>query len=140
MALNKTKYIQEATFMLSDKKTYEPLKKDPTNTIRNKVNNIIKLWKSKNYINEKIAYYFKSSNPLPTRFYGLPKIHKPNHPLRPIVPVPHGQKIISLDAVSLFTNVQIGIAIKGIKDRWPQIQPHIKMPWCQFENGLSLLI
>ena len=27
----------------------------------------------------------KSSNPLPARFYGLPKIHKPNNPLRLIV-------------------------------------------------------
>ena len=43
-----------------------------------------------------------------------------------------------LDAVLLFTNVQIGIAIKGIKDRWPQIQTHIKMPWYQFENGLRV--
>ena len=161
VAMNKTKYIQEATLMLPDKKTYEPPKKDPTSTIYNKVNNIIKIWKSKNFINEKIAYSLKSSNPLPARFYGLPKIHKPNHPLRPIVSfcgsptynlasfyndvisnniippisrvknsfdfaekiknlqVPPGYKIISLDAVSLFKNVQIGIAIKGMKDRWP---------------------
>ena len=93
----------------------------------------------------------KSSNPLRARFYGLPKIHKPNNPLRPIVSfgrsptynlasfynnvilknitppisqvensfdfiekvkktkIPPSYKIISLDAVSLFTNVQIGV-------------------------------
>ena len=120
----------------------------------------------------------KSDNPLPARFYGLPKIHKPDNPLRPIVSfcgsptynlasfyskiltndinppisriknsfefiqkiknitIPPGHKIISLDAVSLFTNVQIGIAMTGIKSRWHQIQPHAKMPWHQFEKGL----
>ena len=178
--MDKNKYIQAATLMLSDKKTYEPLKKDPTNTIHNKVNNAIKLWNDKNYINEITANSLKSSNPLPARFYGLPKIHKLNFPLRPIVSfcgsptynlasfynniisnnitppisriknssdfiekiknieVPLNHKIISLDAVSLFTNVQIGIAIKGIKERWLKIQPHAKMPWYQFEKGLRI--
>ena len=124
--------------------------------------------------------YVKSNNPLPAKFYGLPKIHKPDHPLRPIVSfcgsptynlasfynniiscnvpppfsrvknsfdfidkikniqVPLSHKIISLDAVSLFTNVQIGLAFKGIKEIWPQIQPKTKMPWYQFEKGLRI--
>ena len=85
VAMDKNKYIQEATLMLSDKKTYVPLKKDPTNTIHNKVNNVIKLWKDKNYISKITTNSLKSSNPLPDRFYGLPKIHKMNFPLRPIV-------------------------------------------------------
>ena len=45
----------------------------------------MKLWKEKNYVNENTANSLKSSNPLPARFYGLPKIHKVNYPLRPIV-------------------------------------------------------
>ena len=161
--MNKTKYIQESTLLLSDQKTDKPLKTDLTSTIHYKVNSIIEIWKRKNYINEKIAYSLKSSNPLPARFHELPKIHKPNHPLTPIVSfcdittcnlasfyndiisnniiglisrvrksfdfvkkiknlqVPPGQKIISLDTVSLFTHVQFGIAIKGIEERWPLI-------------------
>ena len=85
VAMDKNKYIQEATLMLSDKKTYEPLKRDPTNVIHNKVNNLMKLWKDKNYVNENTANSLKSSNLLPARFYGLPKIHKVNFALRPIV-------------------------------------------------------
>ena len=50
--------------------------------------------------------------------------------------IPSGYKIISLDAVSLFTNVQIRLAMKSIKLRWSQIQPHVKMPWYQFEKGI----
>ena len=69
VAMNKHDYIHQATLVLADKKTYEPLKKDPTNTIHNKVNNLIKIWKEKNYISVKIANSLKSSNPLPARFY-----------------------------------------------------------------------
>ena len=53
VAMDKNKYIQEATLMLSDKKTYEPLKKDPTNAIHNKVNNLMKLWKEKNLLRKR---------------------------------------------------------------------------------------
>ena len=145
--MNKNDYIHQATLMLADKKIYEPLKKDLTNITHNKINNLIKLWKDKNYISINITNSLKSRNPLPARFYGLPKIHKPNHPLRPIVSfcgtatynlasfyntiivnkiirptsrikisfdfiekikniqVPLNYNFISLDAVSLFTNV-----------------------------------
>ena len=65
VAMDKNKYILQATLMLSDKKTYEPLKKDPTNITHNKVNNLIKLWREKNYITENLAHTLKSSNPLP---------------------------------------------------------------------------
>ena len=71
--------------MLLDKKSYEPLKKDPTNTIHNKVKDLIKLWKDENYIFENTAKSLKPSKPLPARFYSLPKIHNLYYPLRPIV-------------------------------------------------------
>ena len=32
-------------------------------------------------------------------------------------------------------NVQTGIAITGIKNKWHEIQPHTKLPWYQFEQG-----
>ena len=171
VAMDKNKYISEATRILSDKKPYVLLKKDPTNMTHKKVNNLINLWKKKNYITGTVANSLKSNNPLPAKFYGLPKIHKPVHPLRPIVsfcgsptynlasfysniiscnvPPPFSRvknsfdsidkikkiqvalshKIISLDAVWLFTNVQIGLAFKGMKERWPQIERKTKMPW-----------
>ena len=47
--------------------------------------------------------------------------------------IPPDHKIISLGVVSFFTNVQIGIAIKGIKERWVKIQPHVNIPWYQFK-------
>ena len=64
-------------------------------------------------------------------FFGFDFIHKIKN-----FTMPPGYKIIPLDAVSLFTNVRIGVAITGIKNRWHQIQPHTKLPWYQFEKGL----
>ena len=57
VAMHKNKYTQEP-LMLSDKKIYEPLKTDPTNTTHNKVINFIKLWRDKNYISENQATHF----------------------------------------------------------------------------------
>ena len=42
VALDKNKYIEGVKTMLAKKKTYIPLKKDPTNITQNKVNNLIK--------------------------------------------------------------------------------------------------
>ena len=68
----------------NSKSTDNFLKNNPdiyhTNTIHNKVNNIIKLWKSKNYINEKIAYSLKSSNPLPDSFTDYQNSTNPTTP------------------------------------------------------------
>ena len=86
VAMGKNKYILQPSLMLSDNKTYEPLKKDPTNITHNKANNLIKLWREKNYITEKLAQTLKPSNPSQAKFYVLPKIHKPNYPLRPSFP------------------------------------------------------
>ena len=70
----------------------------------------MKLWKEKNYVNENIQN----------------------------IQMPPNYKIISIDVVSLVTSVQIGIAIKGTKERWANIQPHVNMPWYQFEKGLRI--
>ena len=64
--------------MLSDKNTYETLKKDPTNITHKKVNDLIKLWKNKNYINESMANSLKSISPLTARFYDSSNSHKSN--------------------------------------------------------------
>ena len=84
VALDKTKYVNGIKPMLSETRTYIPLKKDPTNTTQKKVNCPVKNWEKKNYSNHSMAKLLKSDNLLPVRFYGLPKVHKPNNPLRPI--------------------------------------------------------
>ena len=149
VAIDKNKYINDVQLMLSVKNIYETFKRVPTNTTHKNFNDLIKLWKNKNYINESMSNSLKSSNPLAARFYGFPKIHNPSNLLRSIdsfcgspaynlpsfynnvisknitppisqvknsfdfiekvknTKIPPRYKIISLDAVSLFTKFKL---------------------------------
>ena len=77
-------YIQEAQRQLSDRRFYDKLSADPPQACQRKV---------KSTINDMIATCaLPPSNknlvlttPHTSRFYLLPKIHKPNNPGRPIV-------------------------------------------------------
>ena len=71
--------------LLEDKNTHRPLKMDPTNKQRNRLINILRSIKSEGRPEDhtyKNMYPTGVSSP---KLYGLPKIHKKNIPLRPIV-------------------------------------------------------
>ena len=84
VVMDKQDYINKAHQLLNQN-TYKVISKDPTNTIKNKLINILKGIKTKTGLG---INTFKSMYPtgcVPPKFYGLPKIHKPDTPLRPIV-------------------------------------------------------
>lgn len=62
---------------------YTKLTKDPTQTIENKIRTI--LFKHKHEFTDLERRLLTPHYSKPPHFYGLPKIHKPNIPLRPIV-------------------------------------------------------
>ncbi|XP_071054397.1 uncharacterized protein [Onthophagus taurus] len=66
---------------LLDPATYRKIKKDPTDKIVRKMKQLIK---STGIPAEQQKGLFVQA-PVPPRIYGLPKIHKPDVPLRPIV-------------------------------------------------------
>ena len=80
--MNKQEYIEKINLLLSDNTKFKKLKKDPTNTLKKKVNTYIKaLNAAQNDIKIKqIIGDFK-----PGYIYGNVKIHKQNNPLRPII-------------------------------------------------------
>ncbi len=85
VVLDKSEYKSKAQELLSDSKTYKKLKRDPTNTYCNKLINVIKPLKESGDLPIDIyRKIYPTSTELP-KFYGLPKIHKPSVPLRPIV-------------------------------------------------------
>ena len=60
-------------------------KKDLTTKIKAKALKQLKVLKDNEFIDNKLYYYLKpTASPAP-RFYGQPKIHKPEVPIRPIV-------------------------------------------------------
>ncbi|XP_044744639.1 uncharacterized protein LOC123306618 [Coccinella septempunctata] len=85
VVLSTEQYIDKMNLLLQDSSIYKPLRKDPTNEIQNKNNKIVKQLKDKGYIDATIARKLTTYKALAPRIYGLPKIHKLDIPLRPIV-------------------------------------------------------
>ncbi len=85
VVMDKIEYREKALSLLSDKNTYTVLKSDPTGKTQRDLNAKLLLLKKSNIISETTYKMLYSSDGLSPRFYGLPKIHKPEIPLRPIV-------------------------------------------------------
>ena len=82
--MDRQNYINKANSLLNQT-TYRSIPQDPTKTIKNKLISILKRVKNQTGLD---SLTYKSMYPtgcLPPKFYGLPKIHKPDTPLRTIV-------------------------------------------------------
>ena len=88
VVMNKSDYIDKANNLLQDSMTYEPLKYDPGKTTLNHINQKLKSLKKQEKIDENTYRHIRPNDASTTKFYGLPKIHKENIPLRPIVSLP----------------------------------------------------
>ena len=85
VAMSREQFIEKALQILNDEKYYTVLNRDPTLTFQKRANEFIKQLVNKNFITEtegKKLYTYKA---IPAMFYGLPKIHKAEVALRPIV-------------------------------------------------------
>ena len=82
--MDRQDYINKANHLLNQN-TYKVITKDPTNTIKNKLINILKTIKTKSGLGTNTYKSMYPTGCVPPKFYGLPKIHKPDTPLRPIV-------------------------------------------------------
>ncbi|XP_044760198.1 uncharacterized protein LOC123317657 [Coccinella septempunctata] len=165
VVLSVDQYEHKMNLLLQDSSIYKQLTKDPTNETQNKNNKIIKQLKDLGIIDGATARQLTTYKAVPPRIYGLPKIHKPDIPLRPIVStigsptaelshfmtrilteafsnfisysiadsfqfsrqinnliLPQGYKLVSLDAVSLFTNISLDLVMQIIQSEWSRIQ------------------
>ena len=66
-------------------KTYSLLKKDPTKSLARKLDVILKKLLKDKKISKQLHDDSRVLHPRSPQIYGLPKIHKPGNPLRPIV-------------------------------------------------------
>ncbi|XP_017480943.1 PREDICTED: uncharacterized protein LOC108370180 [Rhagoletis zephyria] len=82
--MDKSEYDIKMQTIVNDISTYKVLKRDPTNRLQDKNNELVEKMFSNKIIDvkEKNALLCKTANP--PRIYGLPKIHKEGNPLRPI--------------------------------------------------------
>ncbi|XP_055527636.1 uncharacterized protein LOC129720213 [Wyeomyia smithii] len=78
-------YRQKMTTMVTDEETYTALYGNPTARTLKKLNLIVEQWFTDGHIDARNKYRLKVYNCHPPRIYGLPKLHKPDRPLRPVV-------------------------------------------------------
>lgn len=84
--MNTSDYVEKIHTMLADPETYEKVDNDKTQQIWTACNQLISSTLYDNYkINSKQLKYLTQFIARCPVFYGLPKIHKTNWPLRPIV-------------------------------------------------------
>ena len=83
--MNKADYNHKMQQMLCDKDTYQPLKKDPTTSLENKMNARQLQLKKCGRLPPNVYSRLRSSASRVPMLYGLPEVHKPDVPLRPIV-------------------------------------------------------
>lgn len=158
------------------------LQRDPTNSFQTKNNILVKKLKDGEHITAQEARQLTTYKAIAPRFYGLPKVHKENIPLRPIVStinsptsnlskwlaeilkvafsdynsyavqdsfkfselinnfqLPEGFTVISLDVVSLFTNVSLKLISDIIKEQWPRISTHTSVPYSLFSEIVDFI-
>jgi hypothetical protein len=82
VVLDESKYNDKINTLL-ESGVYEPMPKDPTAKVERKVQQILAKYKTvlPTEVKRKLTPYHSK----PPHLYGLPKIHKPDIPLRPIV-------------------------------------------------------
>jgi hypothetical protein len=81
----RTQYTLKMQSLLSDQNTYKILGRDPTLRIQRDLNAVLKTTFDKHEINWYQYKNLTTYNAVIPKIYGLPKIHKDNVPLRPIV-------------------------------------------------------
>nr|VZI46282.1 unnamed protein product [Spirometra erinaceieuropaei] len=83
--LDKSEYVAKAQELLNDNQSYKVIESDPIKTLVTKINKNLSLMRNQQAIPETDWRQMKPQDAAIARFYGLPKIRKPNVPLRPIV-------------------------------------------------------
>ena len=85
--MDKTEYITKCEAFLQDNSVYQHLSNDTSSTIHKELIKILQDYKNNNFISgtEYIQLRPHGFNSPAARFYGLPKIHKDNMPMHPIV-------------------------------------------------------
>ena len=156
-------YRTKMNTLLLDTNTYKQIKRDPTNRYQIMNNKIAQRMIDLKLIDQRTYYSLKTNTATCPRIYGQPKAHKPDLPLRPVVPnitapaynlskfvsrilqssiqspynvkdsfefcqfinsvtLPPSYIMISLDVISLFTNIPHELVSTGIIENWQLIR------------------
>ncbi|TWW62451.1 LIM zinc-binding domain-containing [Takifugu flavidus] len=129
VVLNTTDYDTKILSLLTDTATYEKLKRDPTSSYKKKVVDLLQKLEKDKAIDRPQYYRLYPGETIPC-IYGLPKIHKPGTPLRPIVS--------SINSVTYNISKYLASILSPMVGNTPH---HIKnsQDFAQKVSGLTLL-
>ena len=85
VVMGKKDYTDKMDSLVNDKQTYEPLKRDPTPALQRRLNGKLLDLKKTETIDIQLYFRLRCRVPQSGKLYGLPKLHKANIPMRPIV-------------------------------------------------------
>ena len=85
VVMDKKDYTDKMDSLVNDKQTYEPLKRDPTPALQQRLNSKLLDLKKTETIDIQLYYRLRCRVLQSAKLYGLPKLHKPNIPMQPIV-------------------------------------------------------
>lgn len=85
VALTSSTYEEKMNNIVNDNSTYRAMRIDPTSSIQNKVNELTRNLHKDKHIDDATRKMLTSYTSIPPKMYGVPKIHKEDMPMRPIV-------------------------------------------------------
>ena len=100
--MNSNDYYSKLNALLEDKNTYTKLRSDPTNKFKNRLAKLLKGWRDSGKISHQTWLQLYPSAAEPPKFYRLPKIHKTNVPMRPIV---SSRESITYEAAKMLSKI-----------------------------------
>ena len=83
--MDKTEYFDKMDSLVNDKRTYEELTVNPAPKLQKGLNAKLLELKKRDLLSYNLYHRLRCSVPLSPKLYGLPKLHKPQTPMRPIV-------------------------------------------------------
>ena len=83
--MDKTDYYDNMDTLVNDKQTYEELKQEPSPALQRRLNGKLLSLKKAGTFDITGYYRLRRSVLQPPKLNGLPKLHKPNGPMQPIV-------------------------------------------------------
>ncbi|XP_014614527.1 PREDICTED: uncharacterized protein LOC106792572 [Polistes canadensis] len=130
--MKKEEYLKEMHKMLQDKNIYQLLNNDPTSRYEKLANNLITKLKKESIIPEDIEKNMKSYISIALKLYGLRKTQtRLGHKTCQFIPkitLQEDYRLVSLDVISLFTNIPKKLVIKMINEDWDKLTNFILIP------------
>ena len=105
--MDREEYREKLLKILQDKENYKKVGRNPTKSLEKKSKCLVDTLRNEKWIDERLADSLTRLDSVPPKIYGLPKIHKTDLPLRPVVSmVKAPTELLSKFVASILENIR----------------------------------